>query len=236
MPKGQFPKVKGAICNVPIDNVDVSNLLPRQAGSNGLMIIKLKRKLEYKGHVYFEPIRSRIAIGLLEYLKLHSHLYKDVTIVPDNIPQCIDTSDHSNSSKEQYNETLETDENPLDNYRIATNETSMVSNIIEPAFEKSQEGVISIAPGEKSKPVPIFKDVYCEELAQPNLFPTGRFGYKSRRDVPLSPGKYFNQRLLNYTQKFASDSEYIFFANHIFQQMHLNDQINIAMQKVKSSG
>ena len=99
MPKGQFPNVKGAICNVPIDNVDVSNLLPRQADSTGLMIIKLKRKLDYKGHVYFEPIRPRIVMGLLEYLKLHNHLYKDVTIVPDNISQCIDTSNHSNSSK-----------------------------------------------------------------------------------------------------------------------------------------
>ena len=136
IPKGQFSKVKGATCNVPIDNVDVSNLLPRQADNNGLMIIKLKRKLEHKGHVYFEPIRPRIVIGL-EYLKLHNHLYKNVTIVPDNIPQCIVTSDHSNSPKEQYNEALETDENPLDNYSIATNETSMLSNIIEPASETS---------------------------------------------------------------------------------------------------
>ena len=86
MPKSQFPKVKGAIYNVPIDSVDVSNLLSRQADSNGLMIIKLKGKLEYKGHVYCEPISPIIVIGLPEYLKLHNHLYKDVTIVPDNIP------------------------------------------------------------------------------------------------------------------------------------------------------
>ena len=30
------------------------------------------------------------------------------------------------------------------------------------------------------------------------------------RDVKLSPCRYFNQRLLNYTQKFASDPDYIF--------------------------
>ena len=52
----------------------------------------------------------------------------------------------------------------------------MVSNIIEPAFEKSQEGVISIAPGEK-KTFSNLKDVCCEELALPNLFPAGRFDY-----------------------------------------------------------
>ena len=29
MPKGQTPKLKGSICNVPIDTNDVTNVLPR---------------------------------------------------------------------------------------------------------------------------------------------------------------------------------------------------------------
>ena len=48
-----------------------------------------------------------------------------------------------------------------------------------------------------------------------HLFPTGRFSYKVKRNVPLTPSKYFNLRLLNYSQKFASDSirlDYIFLA------------------------
>ena len=47
MPKGQSPKIKGSVCNVPVEIMDVSTLLLRQANSNGLVIIKLKRKLEY---------------------------------------------------------------------------------------------------------------------------------------------------------------------------------------------
>ena len=48
----------------------------------------------------------------------------------------------------------------------------------------------------------------------------------------LSPVKYFNQRLLNYKQKFSSDPDYIFYALSVVQQLNLNSQINIAMKKM----
>ena len=44
MPKGQFPKLKGAICNIPIDRSDITNVLPRGTDSSGLIMVKLKRK------------------------------------------------------------------------------------------------------------------------------------------------------------------------------------------------
>ena len=46
--------------------------------------------------------------------------------------------------------------------------------------------------------------------------------------------KLFNQRLLNYTQIFASDRDYIFFALSVTRQLKLQSQINIAMKKVCS--
>ena len=52
MPKGKSLNVKGSICNIPVSEVNVScNLLPVPADINGLINVKLKRKLEYKGHV-----------------------------------------------------------------------------------------------------------------------------------------------------------------------------------------
>ena len=56
--KGQSPKLKGALCNVPIDVVDVCKTLSRSADSNGIVLVKLKRKLQYRGHVYFESVRQ----------------------------------------------------------------------------------------------------------------------------------------------------------------------------------
>ena len=49
----------------------------------------------------------------------------------------------------------------------------------------------------------MLNDEFCEELAFPYLFPRGKFGYKVERDIKLSPSKYFNRRLFNYTQLFA---------------------------------
>lgn len=80
----------------------------------------------------------------------------------------------------------------------------------------------------------ILSDTYCSELAHPHLFPSGGFGYQCQRDVSLSPVKYFNQRLLNYTQKFSSDSDYIFFANSVTLKLSLKKQINVAIRKVSS--
>ena len=45
---GQMVKITGTICNIPVDNIDVTNLLPTTAESNGLVIVKLKRKLKYQ--------------------------------------------------------------------------------------------------------------------------------------------------------------------------------------------
>ena len=38
-----------------------------------------------------------------------------------------------------------------------------------------------------------------------------------------------------YSQTFASDSDYIFFAHSVLQKLQLNSQINIAMRKVACS-
>ena len=134
MLKGQSPKFKGAIFNVPIDVVSTCNTLPRPANINGRAIVKLIRKLEYRGHV------------------------------------C--------------------------------------------------EGSIPV--------------MFCEELSHSRLFLYGKFGFQIKRQIPLLPTKYFNQRLLNYTHKFSSDSDYILFAHKVTQGVNLRNQINIGMRKVTS--
>lgn len=50
-------------------------MLLRPADSNGLFIGKLKRKLEYKGHVVFEAVKSVLVLQSLDFLKSHNHSY-----------------------------------------------------------------------------------------------------------------------------------------------------------------
>ena len=58
--KGEFAKTKGSICNIPIETSNICNILPRPADSSGLIAVKLKRDLKYKGYVYFEPVRPNV--------------------------------------------------------------------------------------------------------------------------------------------------------------------------------
>ena len=37
--KGEFSKIKGSICNVPIETANVCNILPRPGVSNELVLI-----------------------------------------------------------------------------------------------------------------------------------------------------------------------------------------------------
>ena len=52
---------------------------------------------------------------------------------------------------------LETTENPLDIFRIASNETTLISNFPNVESEKS---IILIAPGEGQRPMSVINDNY----------------------------------------------------------------------------
>ena len=277
MPKGQSPKIRGAICNVPINSEEICNVLPRGMDNNGIVQVRLKKRLNFKSHVYFEAVRPEYLQNVLTFLKQENPLYSDINIVMTNIPNeltnrnahndirltfvsdnnprvindygeinitfvddenvlQIKNADKGNICLEfQRNESSqgnEEGENPLDNYRLTSSETAYVPDLAYVINDTT----LAIAPGENKAPIPIILDKDCEVLAHPHLFPKGKFGYTWKRNKPLSPTKYFNQRLLNYTQKFASDSDYIFFAQSVLQHLNLNNSINIAMQKVKMDG
>ena len=46
--------------------------------------------------------------------------------------------------------------------------------------------------------------------------------------------RYFNQRLLNYTQRFSTNSDYIFYAQSVLQQVNFHHQISTATRKMSS--
>ena len=133
----------------------------------------------------------------------------DIQFVDENTLQFIHPCENRDES--EYDK-----KNPLNAYKTLANET-LVSEI--PNVVIDEENTI-LAPGEGEIPYSLTNDEYCEELSHPHLFPTGKFGYKVQRDIKLSPSKYCNQRLLNYSQKLSSNADYIFFAHqgiHVFE-------------------
>ena len=51
----------------------------------GLVYVKLKRELEYHGHVLFEPVRPVFLDRLLRFLKENNLLYRNIVVKTENI-------------------------------------------------------------------------------------------------------------------------------------------------------
>lgn len=282
MHKGQQRKIKGAICNVPVECDQTCNILPRPTERSGIILLKLKRKLEFRGHVYFEAVRPEFILAALNWLKANNVLYKDIEIDCTNVSRDLTeialenevnsspmphsslannfdyTSENSvespnsdspienlgnnvnasNVSKELLNE--EEIDDPLNADRSSANETCLQSVIPDfPLITENDNAnnptgteIYNIAPGENKHPVSIMTDKLCEELAFPVLFPKGRYGFSAEQDIKLSPVKYFNARLLHYSGRYATNPEYLFFAQFIIEQKKVSDSINIALKKV----
>lgn len=282
MHKGQQRKIKGAICNVPVECDQTCNILPRPTERSGIILLKLKRKLEFRGHVYFEAVRPEFILAALNWLKANNVLYKDIEIDCTNVSRDLTeialenevnsspmphsslannfeyTSENSvespnsdspienlgnnvnasNVSKELLNE--EEIDDPLNADRSSANETCLQSVIPDfPLITENDNAnnptgteIYNIAPGENKHPVSIMTDKLCEELAFPVLFPKGRYGFSAEQDIKLSLVKYFNARLLHYSGRYATNPEYLFFAQFIIEQKKVSDSINIALKKV----
>ena len=101
MPSGQIPKIFGTICNVPVDTVEITDVLSRSADSSELVYVKLKRKLEYHGHVLFEPVRPVFLDRLLRFLNENNALYHNIVVKTENIPPHLSSSSVFDNSSEQ---------------------------------------------------------------------------------------------------------------------------------------
>ena len=54
--KGEFTKIKSSICTIQIEARTIRNILPKPEDSKGLMVVKLKQDLMWRGYIYFEAV------------------------------------------------------------------------------------------------------------------------------------------------------------------------------------
>ena len=109
MPKGQQRKIKGAICNVPVECDQTCNTLPRPPERSGIIMLKLKRKLKFRGHVYLQAVRPQMILCALNWLKMNNPLYTDIVVDMNNIHSDLISLQQECSNRN--NEVLSHDEN-----------------------------------------------------------------------------------------------------------------------------
>ena len=73
--KGQERKIRGAVCNVPLNYDAVCISLPRSPFSCGFIMVKLKQKLEFRGHCYFQAVIPTQVLSALRKWKEINSLY-----------------------------------------------------------------------------------------------------------------------------------------------------------------
>ena len=151
--------------------------------NSGIIMLKVKRKLEFRGNVYFQAVRPHFILDELNWLELNNPLYNNITIDIENISAKLtsleqddnmsginfDKNEKSLTEKcKQHitndNDTEERDD-PLNEHRQVANETCLQSVLPDyPVTIQSNKNcslgneVYNITPGENKHPVSIMRD------------------------------------------------------------------------------
>ena len=174
--KEEFTKIKGSNCNIPIEAANICIILPRLVDSNGLLVVKLKRDLKYRGYVYLEPVRPNVIYQTLNFLKIKYtqkvlwdvsiHISRSLKEKNDKFFKyswtsrcCWKYSQKIISSETGYGST----EDPLSTHGTGSHEAVLVSEITSIINDEN----IIIALEQGKKPVSILNDEFFDEQAFP---------------------------------------------------------------------
>ena len=161
------------------------------------------------------------------YLKENDHLYEDIIVKPENISRDLITlvDTHNNNLDNQS----DNEDQTLNLTDILVNQLDIPTLIIiEEVFKQSQmeNECINIAPGEGRQPKSILNDEFCGELSFPHLFPTGKIGYKDKRNI--------NLRYINLVRNLLVIQTTFFFARSVLQNLSMQEQLNVAVLKIST--
>lgn len=257
LPRGKQLAIHGPVVNVPSVPSSLLQLLPRMASDTSIIPLKLKRKLCYRGHYMYGTVDVQRVSLALDWLLSNNSLYADV-LVNDNWSSSFITAVDDSSDLElthpadgQANDSCDSDDTvlyDLDNYNSYDSELDdeyaaaaqdrlrgiAYDTCMHPENEEDiGDKILSLAPAEGQRPLGILADDFFEELAFPDKFPRGYRGYTStKRSVPLTVRKYFNQRLLNCDGRFARDTDYLFAAQFATESKQILDNITVHVRQV----
>ena len=80
LPRGTQTCVHNFVVNIPVEPEDSVSILPRVPSSASMVLVWLKRKLQYRGHVFLQNIKPQKILDALNTLQLINPLYSDVKV------------------------------------------------------------------------------------------------------------------------------------------------------------
>ncbi|XP_062606870.1 uncharacterized protein LOC134268630 [Saccostrea cucullata] len=231
LPQGGQRNVHGPVVCVP-SNIKKTSSLPRNRDDNLLLRVKLKRKLAYKGYFEYQFVNPNHIKIALDYLKKENKWYKDVVInttwegnsdendlLPNELTEIADSHEELKEEESDYIQEVVTDTclQPVD----------VAQEVLDHYFDD----IYNIAPGEGKNPIRMLQEEGNEAKTFPHLFPNGNFSWNEDRDVKISLSRYFNNRLMNADNRFAKDTNYIFFSQYMSELNQVIEKTQISIRK-----
>ncbi|XP_061167749.1 uncharacterized protein LOC133176667 [Saccostrea echinata] len=224
LPHGGQRNVHGPVVCVPSDMKKTTSL-PIKQGDDSLLRVKLKRKLCYKGYVEYQFVNTNHIFAALNYLKRNNKWYKDIQI---------DTNwnDYVENDQEPIQDVNEiAAENSVGESHIAVDTCLQPVDIAQEVLDHYFDDIYNIAPGEGKNPVRMLQETGNEAKCFPYHFPSGKFSWNDERTTRITLSRYFNNRLMNADDRFAKDSNYIFFSQYMSELNQVIEKTQILIRK-----
>ena len=235
LPKGGQNGIVGPCVCVPANVERSVQSLPR-SGENELIKIKLKRKLSYKGYYEYKYVNKQHVEEALHYLKENNTWYKDIVIEHDWVNPIPEVSTEDISENEQAENVTEDDisEEITDEERLCG---AQLDSCMEPLdigqeiLDQYFDGIFCVAPCEGNNPVRVLMEEGNEAKCFPTLFPNGSPLFKDKRDIRITLCRYLHNRLMNVDNRFAKNTDYIFYAQYMSEIEQVLHCVSIALRK-----
>ena len=267
LPKSRWSSLDGRVVNVPISRdsriTTIEQMkLPRTPLEGEVMIVSLKRKMEYKGSVYKELVNAdRMYYFLKKMKEWNNPHFKEIMDPADYKEHCEKTDPtgyeliYVEADEEECHENFAMDadvimkdvvdevvhEDDVDEEKkkdpVRKNQFIYDENVaLVPLFPE-----MNVAPGENHFPKSILSDKDWDVKSFPHLHNfDGSNGKDQERKVKLTPQKYFLQRVCNKDTRFAKNSNYLFSSVAFLEEKQISYNISIVgrrgRKKVSAEG
>ena len=247
--RGRQKFIRGNMVLVPADVDNTVSKLPRMASNDLTIKATLKRRLQYKHHVYCVNIRPQLVKDCAQVLA-SKPLYKNYITVDSNWQQesvpDVDTQGDTEVNAPTDNATITTNsgndkDNQSDDEWSEIDESEVMAGMsdtllsaqdfIEP---NERDMIYNFAPGEGSVPVSVFLEKDIEELAFPSIFCGESRAPNEERPVSVTYGEIVKSELRNRDRRAALLTENIFFKTKKLQMKILLDQAHLLLRKIQT--
>ena len=262
LPSGAQKQLKGNIINVPTDVAATVNLLPRYLNENGVVTVRLKRKLQYRGVYRQANVRPYVVLKALKWLISNSLYYQtsninidtewlqktlneieNVNVMRDSENESESETENCNSDNDKSNNDIESDKTALENNEEANdNESDSFSEIdvgnhtiqYNSLIEREEDPLYyDIAPGQGRRPIHFFYDKYMEEMCFPIMY--GGQTIPSIFGTNISLVKRVRWQLVSADRRAASNAEMIFLNYKKYQMDYVYSKVNFSIRCVKNN-